>query len=361
MATQIQLRRGTAAEWTSANPTLAEGEIGLELDTSKFKIGNGSDNWTTLDYGFESLPVGGTTGQILAKDSASDYDYVWIDNATDSIKFIVDNDSGVNILKGDAVMSVGATALGRIEVALAVADGTVDAKFMLGVAVEDIDDGDTGEIAVFGPITGVDTSAYDVGDVLYIDPSNAGKFTDVQPAAPDLNLPIAIVTRDNPSVGEIFVRMYSQAHGLVELDDVNIAATPTDGDVLTYDSGTDKWVPEAPATATIPDELSDLTDVDTSAAADNYVLTYDNGTSTWVAEAPATIPDELSDLTDVDTSGALDGDVLTYDNGTSTWVVDSTVVKSTDIRTIVSLTQTEYDGLGVIDPETLYIIVEEES
>lgn len=50
MASQIRLRRGTAAQWTSANPTLASGEAGFETDTNQLKIGNGTDNWTTLDY-----------------------------------------------------------------------------------------------------------------------------------------------------------------------------------------------------------------------------------------------------------------------------------------------------------------------
>ena len=48
---QFQFRRGTAAEWSSANPILASGEIGVETDTSKFKVGNGTDNWNTLTYG----------------------------------------------------------------------------------------------------------------------------------------------------------------------------------------------------------------------------------------------------------------------------------------------------------------------
>lgn len=50
MAVQIQIRRGDAADWTSADPTLAEGELGVELDTGKFKIGNGADEWTALTY-----------------------------------------------------------------------------------------------------------------------------------------------------------------------------------------------------------------------------------------------------------------------------------------------------------------------
>jgi len=50
MATRIQLRRGTAAEWTSANPVLAAGEVGVELDTNKFKIGTGKKAWKLLPY-----------------------------------------------------------------------------------------------------------------------------------------------------------------------------------------------------------------------------------------------------------------------------------------------------------------------
>jgi len=46
----IQLRRDTAANWTSANPTLASGEFGYETDTGNFKIGNGSTAWNSLNY-----------------------------------------------------------------------------------------------------------------------------------------------------------------------------------------------------------------------------------------------------------------------------------------------------------------------
>jgi hypothetical protein len=50
MADIIQLRRDTAANWTSANPTLAQGELGTETDTSKIKIGDGSTVWNSLGY-----------------------------------------------------------------------------------------------------------------------------------------------------------------------------------------------------------------------------------------------------------------------------------------------------------------------
>ena len=50
MATLIQIRRGTAAEWASANPILAEGEIGFISDENKIKIGDGATEFSSLDY-----------------------------------------------------------------------------------------------------------------------------------------------------------------------------------------------------------------------------------------------------------------------------------------------------------------------
>lgn len=61
MATKIQLRRGTAAEWTAANPVLSSGEPGAETDTGKFKLGDGSTAWADLAY---AIPA--TTGAAAA-------------------------------------------------------------------------------------------------------------------------------------------------------------------------------------------------------------------------------------------------------------------------------------------------------
>lgn len=50
MATKLQLRRGTKDEWTSTNPVLSSGEMGVETDTKKTKVGDGSSNWNSLIY-----------------------------------------------------------------------------------------------------------------------------------------------------------------------------------------------------------------------------------------------------------------------------------------------------------------------
>lgn len=58
----IQIRRGIAAAWTSENPILDAGEFGLETDTGKTKIGNGSTAWTSLTYNYVTYAQVDTTG-----------------------------------------------------------------------------------------------------------------------------------------------------------------------------------------------------------------------------------------------------------------------------------------------------------
>jgi len=81
MATKIQLRRGTASAWNLANPVLAEGEMGVETDTSKFKIGDGISAWNSLSYGFsadityETLNANGDVGAGSAQVAKGDHDH----------------------------------------------------------------------------------------------------------------------------------------------------------------------------------------------------------------------------------------------------------------------------------------------
>ena len=64
---QLQFRRGTATQWTSANPVLADGELAIESDTIKFKIGNGFGSWNFLPYGGLVGPTG-TIGNTVSFD-----------------------------------------------------------------------------------------------------------------------------------------------------------------------------------------------------------------------------------------------------------------------------------------------------
>lgn len=84
---QIQVRRDTAANWTSENPTLASGEIGFETDTGKFKIGDGSTAWTAIADYFEA-----GTGASIPFNAASAA-------GPASLDFHEDTDNGSNRIR----------------------------------------------------------------------------------------------------------------------------------------------------------------------------------------------------------------------------------------------------------------------
>lgn len=66
MAAKIQFRGDTAANWWSVNPVLAERELGLETDTMKYKIGNGSAPWRLLNY----IELTGNFGAVTVNEIA---------------------------------------------------------------------------------------------------------------------------------------------------------------------------------------------------------------------------------------------------------------------------------------------------
>ena len=68
MATRIQIRRDSATNWSSANTILAQGEMALEVDTGKLKIGDGTTAWGALDY---SLDPVGATGRVTGADASN--------------------------------------------------------------------------------------------------------------------------------------------------------------------------------------------------------------------------------------------------------------------------------------------------
>jgi len=86
MATRMQQRRGTAAQWISTNngdgPILEVGEIGFETDTGKFKIGDGVNPWVDLDYFLDESEITSITGDyVLSSTLAQNNGVATLDNS----------------------------------------------------------------------------------------------------------------------------------------------------------------------------------------------------------------------------------------------------------------------------------------
>jgi len=132
------------------------------------------------------------------------------------------NNTGVTIPDGTPVMATGTIgASGRITIAPMDGTNAANAKYYLGITTETITDGDDGKVTTFGKIRGLDTSgspygqAWAEGEVLWIDTSTVGHFTNIEPGA-GLSLPIAFVLSKHATVGTLMSRV-TNVDGLIDL------------------------------------------------------------------------------------------------------------------------------------------------
>jgi hypothetical protein len=205
----------------------------FQLDTT-YSNGSiaGRFSWNP-DRETAELGLDGTVSLILGQDN------LWY----------VKNQTGTAIPKGRAVMAVGALgASGRILVSPMVADGSVSPKYLIGVTIEEIANGDDGFVISQGKLRGFNTSGYTQGSVLYCDPSNAGQFTDTEPTAPDLKLPIAF-TVDSKNNGTLAIRV-TAGTTISEANDVQITSV-ADNQFLRYNSTSAVWENETVTFGTV--------------------------------------------------------------------------------------------------------------
>jgi hypothetical protein len=121
MANRIQLRRGNGQEWQNSNPILAQGELGIELDTGRFKIGDGVTPWNTLRYERPIESTSNTANTLVQRDndgnfSAATITATLIGNASTSSRLassrqiqLIGDVGGSQIFDGSENISISAT------------------------------------------------------------------------------------------------------------------------------------------------------------------------------------------------------------------------------------------------------------
>lgn len=122
------------------------------------------------------------------------------------VHYHVKNQTGSTILNGTPVMAVGTIGnSGRILAAPMDGTDAGNAIYFLGVATEDIANGDDGKVTHFGKVRGIDTSAWSDGDVLWVSATSTGSFVTTEPALDKIGMPVGYVIHSH-SNGTIFVR-----------------------------------------------------------------------------------------------------------------------------------------------------------
>jgi hypothetical protein len=187
MPVQIQFRRGTEAEWAAANPVLALAEMGIETDTQKFKIGNGSTAWIALPYGGVQGPPGQADPGLFIKADSNSVVFTKVAAGSAEIKagtIVVVN--GVAISFPVATAIIMPSLVGGTDYAIyACLDGTVraDSSFIAPVGYTT---GNSRQIGGFHYAPGENATAFNTGGNTSA-AINAFSFWDLKwrPACPD--------------------------------------------------------------------------------------------------------------------------------------------------------------------------------
>lgn len=221
----IQLRKDTEANFTSSNPVLLNGEVAISTDNTyvqtdqpRFKIGNGVDTWTALDY----QPM---DTQLTA---------------------LVVNGTGGNLLRSQyRVVKVTSAQGQRLQVNLAQANNDPNSADTLGIVAEDISNNQEGYIMLYGSINNINTTGslqsetWNDGDILYLSATVAGGITNIRPTAPNHGVTLGYVEYAHQNNGKIFVKIQNGAE-LGELHDLYVPS-PTDGDTIVWSSGNTRY------------------------------------------------------------------------------------------------------------------------
>jgi hypothetical protein len=273
----------TAAEAVVVKKTLdVDGAttMGSTLDVE----GRTATSYVQLDTAF--VPNGEPAGALYwdpdgAVAAVRGIDGISLDLNEKEIWF-VKNQSGATIGPGVAVYASGTLgSSGQVLIEKMIADGTINAKFFLGITQATIDNGGDGYVVRNGKIRQIDTSAFADGDVLYVSPTTAGELTATEPTAPNLKLPTAFVIKGAAN-GTIAVRQTTGTY-LAESHDVQIG-TPAEHELLAR-TASGRW-----ENVEIGSVLTTTTETPNTTEGESFTAVYGGNAGTIMGEPDKWLP-----------------------------------------------------------------------
>jgi hypothetical protein len=242
-----------------------------------------TDNSANWDSAFNdkinsaAVTGSGTNTLTLTQQDAGTITATWVNG---TLIREIRNNTGATLTKGTIVYISGATG-NKPTVTKAIATGDSTSAQTFGFVQNDILNNAEGFVVVIGDLIGLDTSAFNEGDQLYLSSTVAGAFTDVKQYAPNHLVYVGIVTRAHPTLGQIEVNIQNG----YEMDELhNVAAqNPSNGDILQYVTSTGLWTKVAGSTSNIS-EGSNLyyTDARSRSAFSESVTGLDYNSTTGV-------------------------------------------------------------------------------
>jgi hypothetical protein len=210
--------------YTGATANVELGEFGLET------------GFVNLDTTPTNIPT--EQGAIYWDDSKSTAALIMngtLQHIGQDVFYYVKNSTGSSIPKGTAVRFNGTDgASGHLLIAPFLADGTYPSSYFMGVTAETIANGSFGQVMHFGELSGINTSGYTAGALLYASTTVAGGFQTTAPVAPN-NIVLIAAAVNSKNNGEIVVRPTYGSN--INQDEGVKITSPTTGDLLQLQAG----------------------------------------------------------------------------------------------------------------------------
>jgi hypothetical protein len=182
--------------YVGANQNVNLGELGI------------STGFITLDTTPTNTPT--TQGTFYWDEDDNTVDIIlngYIMKVGEDLFYPVKNQTGSSIPKGTNVRFAGTVGgSGRLLITPYLADGSLATSRYMGVTAETIGNGEDGKVLWFGRIRGINTNAYNEGDILYASTTSAGGFQTTLPVAPNNIVEVCAVVTKSVNNGVIFVR-----------------------------------------------------------------------------------------------------------------------------------------------------------
>ena len=221
--------------YTGANKNLDLGTYGLTATSLQFTglTNSGRLTWNDTDGTADLTLKGGNVTLQIGQENI--------------VRIVNKTATNIDLLQSNyqAVRITGAQG-NRLKVDLAQATTDSLSAETIGLVTEDILNKQEGFITISGLVRNINTTGslqgetWTDGDMLYLSPSTAGRITKVKPSAPNHLVVIGYVVRAHITQGSIFVKV-DNGYELDELHNVKITGTPSNNQLLTYNSTLDLW------------------------------------------------------------------------------------------------------------------------
>lgn len=298
------------------------------------------------------MPVGGEAGQILAKDTATDYDFIWIDNYanwTSQLKHEVK--LGESISKGQAVYVSSANGTNMIVSKASNASEQTSSK-TLGLLESGGSTNAKVKVITEGLLAGLNTNGANAGDPVWLGASgNLIYGLANKPVAPAHLVFIGIVTRAHQDQGEIFVRPQN-GFELNEIHDVLIGSgygsTPSDNDLLAYDTTSGLWKNQTAAQAGLQTRVLDVSDAEIG-----YLKNVTSDIQTQINEKAALLSPTITMASFASANSGIDPVTISTANGhggagyAGIMTIENSTSGATNTRKFIRLNNT--GGLEIVN------------